>query len=149
LAGSLIADNQKGYAMNRIPQKFWLSTLALAVSLLASISHAAGLGAINVKSALGQPLAAEVEVIGLQGDDLLTAQTRLGGPDDYAQAKLTYTSLVRQVKVVLDQRAGGKAFLMLSSVGPITEPAINLLVEFSWRGGRLVQKYPILLDPPK
>ncbi len=135
--------------MNRLSQKLWLVTLAFATALLAQASHAAGLGPINLKSALGQPLIAEVEVIGLQGDDLLTAQTRLGNAEDYELAKLAYSPIVRQVKVTLDQRAGGKAFLLLSSVGPITEPAINLLVEFSWRGGRLVQKYPILLDPPK
>ncbi|MBL8523519.1 MAG: hypothetical protein JNN20_07520 [Betaproteobacteria bacterium] len=135
--------------INRLSQKLWLVTLAFSAALFAQASFAAGLGPINVKSALGQPLNAEVEVIGLQGDDLLTAQTRLGNSEDYELAKLAYSPVVRQVKVALDQRTGGKTFLQLSSVGPITEPAINLLVEFNWRGGRLVQKYPILLDPPK
>jgi len=47
------------------------------------------------------------------------------------------------------ETVGSKTILKLSSNAPIAEPAINLLVEFSWRGGRVVQKYSILLDPPK
>jgi pilus assembly protein FimV len=47
------------------------------------------------------------------------------------------------------QTGASKATLKLTSAAPITEPAINLMLEFSWRGGRILQKYPVLLDPPK
>lgn len=134
--------------MNLPDLKHGLAALAAAAALLALPGHAAGLGGIVIKSALGQPFSAEVEVTGLQPDDLLTAQTRLGGPDDYQAARLAFIPVVRQIRVAMET-VGSKTVLKLSSNAPITEPAINLLVEFSWRGGRVVQKYSILLDPPK
>jgi pilus assembly protein FimV len=116
--------------------------------LAAAAAQAAGLGAIQVKSGLGQSFVAEIEITGLQGDDLLTAQARMASVEEFQAAKLPYVTLVRQIRVGIETRAS-KSFVTLVSTAPANEPAINLMVEFSWRGGRIVQKYPILLDPSK
>jgi len=39
--------------------------------------------------------------------------------------------------------------LKLTSIVPINEPSLDLLVEFSWGNGRVTQKYSVLLDLPK
>jgi pilus assembly protein FimV len=120
--------------------------LMLAVTLPI---HAAGLSAIDVKSVLGQPFSAEIELLGLTADDMLTAQTRIASREEYEKAGVPVTSLTYQLRVTIDERGKDKRFLKITSSGPVNEPAIALIVEFSWRGGRMLQRYSVLLDPPK
>jgi len=132
------------------------ATLATIVSatgcLLFSFgAAAAGLSGIKVSSGLGQPFAAEIEIVGLPNEDFEfeLAKGSLASPEMYQEAKLVYPPFLRQLRVTTERRSDGKPFLKIASNAPINEPAINLLVEFNWRGGRLLQKYSILLDPPK
>ena len=112
-------------------------------------AHAAGLGALTVQSALGQPLSAEIEVISLPPEEFARALARVASPEEYAAAKLAFTPLLRQVRVATDRRKDGKTVLKVTSFAPINEPTLDLLVDFNWRGGRLLQKYSVLLDPQK
>jgi pilus assembly protein FimV len=129
-----------------------LLTHSLAVSCAAWITlgaHAAGLGALSVQSALGQPLIAEVEVTSLQADEFARVLARIASPEDYQAAKLTFTPTIRQIRVTPERRKDGKTILKITSFAPVNEPTLDLLVDFNWRGGRLLQKYSVLLDPPK
>jgi pilus assembly protein FimV len=112
---------------------------------------AAGLAPINVTSALGQPFSAEIEITGLPSEEFEfeLAKGRVASPEAYQDARLVYPPLVRQLRISTERRADGKPVLKVVSSAPINEPALNLLVEFNWRSGRLIQKYSILLDPPK
>lgn len=112
-------------------------------------AHAAGFGALTTQSALGQPLSAEIEVIGLQPEEFARVLVRIGSPEQYQAATLPYQPLLRQLRVAAERRKDGKAILKVTSVAPINEPTLELLVDFNWRGGRLLQKYSLLLDPPK
>ncbi len=122
----------------------WGATIPLS-------AHAAGLGAIKVNSALGQPFSAEIDITGLPAEDFEfeLAKGSLASPEAYEDAKLAFPPLLRQMRVTTEKRADGKPMLRISSNAPINEPALNLLIEFNWRGGRLLQKFSILLDPPK
>lgn len=123
-----------------------------ALTLLANWgpgAGAAGLGPIKLQSTLGQGFAAEIDVLGLQPDDLLTAQARIAAPEEFENAKLPYASVVSRIRVSIVPKGADKAILRLSSNSPVTEPALNLLIEFSWRGNRILQKYAVLLDPPR
>lgn len=133
----------------RAHQRLSLILCLFGTLLFGALAEAATLGPIQVKSALGQAFEAEIEVKGLLKDDILTAQARMANADEYKAAKSEYVTLVRQIRVTIEPRSDKRTFLVLRSNAPASEPAINLLVEFSWRGGRIVQTYPILLDPPK
>lgn len=124
-----------------------LSPLFAAACLAPFCAAAAGLGAITVTSSLGQPLAAEIEVVALGPKEFPDIQAKIAGPDEYRAAKVNYVSVLRQVRIAPVKRADGRAVLVMTSVAPINEPSIEALVEFTWPGGRLLQKYPILLDP--
>ena len=114
-------------------------------------AHAAGLAAIKVHSALGQPFSAEIEITGLPTDDFEfeLAKGSLASVEAYQDAKLAFPPLLRQMRITTEKRADGKPILRIVSNAPINEPAINLLLEFNWRSGRLLQKFSVLLDPPK
>jgi pilus assembly protein FimV len=114
-------------------------------------ARAAGLAGINVNSALGQPFSAEIEITGLPQEDFEfeLAKGSLASAEAYQDAKLAFPPLLRQMRITTEKRADGKPILRIVSNAPINEPALNLLIEFNWRGGRLLQKFSILLDPPK
>ena len=138
---------------------FSFTTLCLAM-LQPAIADAAVLGNIKVSSALGQPFAAEVEIVGLQAEEFFQIKTRIASPETYEATKLEYPSIVRQIRVTAerdsdnlgvggDNIGNGKAKLKFTSNAAINEPSLDLLVEFSTGNGRLVQKYSVLLDLPK
>lgn len=122
--------------------------LVLALLLGASVAHAAGLGKLTVNSALGQPLQAEIDLVSLQPgeEDSLTA--RVGTPEQFREARIEYVNAVRLLRFAIDKRANGSPFLKVTSIAPINEPFLDVLVEVTWPSGRLQREYPILLDPP-
>lgn len=112
-------------------------------------AQAVGLGGLTVQSALGQPLAAEIGVTSLEAAEFAWVVARVASPEQYETAKIAYSPLLRQLRITAERRADGKTILKISSFAPINEPTLDLLVDFNWRGGRLLQKYSVLLDPPK
>ncbi|MBL8521036.1 MAG: hypothetical protein JNK75_10220 [Betaproteobacteria bacterium] len=130
-------------------QRILLRAIAIFATAVAGSALAAGLSPIQVQSGLGQPFSAEVELQGLTADDMLTAQTRIASREEYEKAGVPMISVIHSMRVSIVERAKDKWFLKLTSSAPVNEPAITLMVEFSWRGGRILQKYPVLLDPPK
>lgn len=138
--------------MKHITNRFFFrGVMALLFLAVPQLGAAAGLTGIKVTSALGQPFSAEMEITGLPTDEFEfeLAKGSIASPEAYENAKLIYAPFLRQLRMTTERRADGKPFLKIASVYPINEPAFNLLVEFNWRGGRILQKYSILLDPPK
>ena len=136
--------------MNQVTRK--ILTRAIAVGCCAWFtvaSQAVGLSGIKVESGLGQPLSAQIEVTALEPDEFLRVTARIASPEEYETAKLTYMPLLRQLRIAAERGKDGRSILSITSVAPINEPSLELLVDFNWRGGRLLQKYSVLLDPPK
>ena len=125
------------------------SMVAACCAWFAIAAHAVGLGALTIQSALGQPLLAEIEVSALQADEFARVLARIASPEEYETAKLVYAPLLRQLRIAAERRKDGRTFLKITSFAPINEPSLDLLVDFNWRGGRLLQKYSVLLNPPK
>jgi pilus assembly protein FimV len=111
-------------------------------------AQAAGLGKLTVNSALGQPLSAEIDLVSLQPGEFEGLVGRVASPEAYADAKIEYSSVLRQLRFATERRADGRPVLKITSVGPVNEPFLDVLVEMTWPAGRLVREYPILLDPP-
>jgi len=136
-----------GHAASASP-KFMLKMLGVAVGLtLGSMAHAVGLGGINVTSALGQPLKAEIELVAVNKADKPGLVARLASPDTYSGAGLEYPHGVKYT-FQIESRANGEPYLKLSSNQEVNDPFVSLLVELSWSSGRLMREYTFLLDPP-
>ncbi len=135
--------------MNRPPKTKLVVALGgafLAFSALAV--NAAGLGKLSVNSALGQPLSAEIELVSLQPGEFDAISGRVASPESYAEARIEYSPLLRQLRFTTERRANGTPVLRITSNAPINEPFLDVLVEMNWPAGRLMREYPILLDPP-
>ena len=126
--------------------KTWL--VALLFALLPCVAGAAGLGRLNVLSALGQPLVAEIELVSVTRDELGSISARLAHPDTYRLANLQYSPALTGARLTIERRANGQHYIKLISTRPVTEPFIDLLVELNWAAGRLAREYTALLDPP-
>ncbi|HEU0290742.1 MAG TPA: FimV/HubP family polar landmark protein [Burkholderiales bacterium] len=126
--------------------KTWL--VALLVALQPCVAGAAGLGRLNVLSALGQPLIAEIELVSVTREELGSLSARLAHPDTYRLANLQYSPALTGARLTIERRPNGQHYIKLISTRPVTEPFIDLLVELNWAAGRLAREYTALLDPP-
>jgi pilus assembly protein FimV len=140
---------------DKVPQggtvgKRTITTTLLALAGLALVppeALAAGLGRLAVQSGLGQPLRAEVEVVNLQRGEAETLSARIASPDAFREAGVEYGVIVPQVRAALERRGDNRYVIRLSTLNPVEEPFVDLLVELNWSAGRLIRQYTFLLDP--
>ncbi len=138
------------HATDRLPLKSSaLKKLAAAVAsalVLASASHAAGLGKLTVLSALGQPLRAEIELTSVSPEEASGLAAKLASPEAFRNANIEFNPALLSLRFAVEQR-GGRQFIRVSSTQPLNEPFVDLLLELTWNNGRLVREYTFLLDP--
>ncbi len=121
--------------------------LAIVALLFAPlVVDAAGLGRLQVLSALGQPLRAEIEIVSLQPGEDDSLQARLATMEAFRQAGIEMSSALIDLTFTIDRR-GARPVIRMTSSQPINDPFLDVLIELSWATGRLVREYTFLLDP--
>lgn len=129
-------------------QKSLLKNLlgVVAVCSFSTTAFAVGLGGINVASALGQPLKADIELVAVNKSEKSSLVARLASPEAYKGAGLEYP-YGNKFKFQVENNANGNPYLKVSSTQPTSDPFVSLLVELSWSSGKLLREYTFLLDP--
>ncbi len=126
--------------------------LAPVIAMLAMLApvaaYALGLGNITMKSALNQPLEAEIELLSVQKGDLENLQIRLASAEDFARVGADRTYFLTKFKFDVAQRPDGTPYVKVSSTEFITEPFLNFVVEARWPRGRILREFTVLVDPP-
>jgi pilus assembly protein FimV len=130
--------------MHKLKLKHFL--LAASLSLGAQAAHAASLGALTVLSNIGQPLYAEIDIIPASEQELATVSAKLASADAFAEHGLQLSPELSALQFDVDTRPDGKPVLRLSTIEAITSPSIDLLIDLSWDGGSLVNKYAVPLE---
>lgn len=125
-----------------------VSAMALLGSLASLEAHALALSRINVQSALGEPLRAEIDITGITSDEASSLKVGAAPADRFKAAGLDYSAVIAGLEVNLQRRADGRAYLRLSSNRPVTEPFVDLILEANWSSGRITRDYTLLFDPP-
>ncbi|MDO9091831.1 MAG: FimV/HubP family polar landmark protein [Rubrivivax sp.] len=113
-----------------------------------SQAWALGLGRLNVQSALGETLKAEIEVTSMTAEEASSLQLRIATPEAYRSAGVEYNPVLPSTKVELVSRPGGRSVLRVTSDRSVLEPFVDVIVEATWSSGRLVREYTMLFDPP-
>ncbi len=121
---------------------------ASALSLASVNTWALGLGRVNVQSALGEGLRAEIDITSLSAEEASTLAVRIAPPDAYRAAGVDYNSVLPAAQATLARRADGRPYLRIVSERAVQEPFIDVIVELSWASGRLVREFTLLFDPP-
>jgi pilus assembly protein FimV len=112
-------------------------------------SHAwAGLGKINVRSALGEPFRAEIPLTAISPADLDSTKVGLADADTFRQFQIDYASVLSALRFSLIHGNSG-AVIRVTSSQPISEPFLRFVLEARNSNGRSVREYTVLLDPPE
>ncbi|MDQ3026667.1 MAG: LPXTG cell wall anchor domain-containing protein [Pseudomonadota bacterium] len=106
------------------------------------------MGKLTVLSALGQVLNAEIDLVSLQPGELDSLTARVAAPEAFRDARIEYAPSLRLLRFSVEKRPTGQPYLKVTSVAPINEPFVDVLIEVTWPAGRIQREYPILLDPP-
>lgn len=126
------------------------SALAVALALVSAQAAALGLGQIEVRSKLNEPLLAEIPVIYTDPAELEQLQARLASPETFARVGLepprgTVADL--QFAIALDAR--GRTVIRVTSSQPVSSPLLIFLVEVDTGQSRVVREYSALVDAPR
>jgi pilus assembly protein FimV len=121
------------------------AALALACSGGAA---ALGLGEISVDSGLNERFAASIPLLSPSRDQRDTVSVHIARAEDFQRAGVEWTRYMSTLRFrLLDGPDGTR--VVVDSDEPVREPYLNLVVEASWAGGRLLRQYTVLLDPPR
>ena len=129
-------------------KRFTTQLVAAGLMAMPLMAHAAGLGKLSVTSALGQPLAAEIELFAADKAELESLTASLASDQTFRDARVDFAPVLSSLRFSVEKKPNGKAVLKVSSSRPVNDPFIDMLVELSWSSGRLVREYTMLLDPP-
>ncbi|MFY9476330.1 MAG: FimV/HubP family polar landmark protein [Aquabacterium sp.] len=128
-------------------KKVALAAAFSALSLAPLASWALGLGRLNVQSALGEPLRAEIEITSITNEEAASLQARVASAETYRAAGVDYNAVLAATTITLQKRADGRSVLRLSSDRTVSEPFVDAILDLAWSSGRLVREYTLLFDP--
>jgi len=129
-------------------KRFTTQLVAAGLIAVPLMAHAAGLGKLSVTSALGQPLAAEIELFAADKAELDSLSASLASDQAFREARVEFSPVLSSLRFAVEKKPNGKSVLKVTSSRPINDPFVDMLVELSWASGRLVREYTMLLDPP-
>jgi pilus assembly protein FimV len=126
------------------------TVLALMAALASFSAAALGLGQIEVKSRLGEPLLAEIPIVTSDPAELEQLQAVLASPETFARiGMLPPTGVIADMRFVQALDARGNPILRVTTTQPVTDQLLTFLVEVDWGQGRLVREYSALVDTPR
>jgi pilus assembly protein FimV len=121
--------------------------MMMALALGSSQVLALDLGQVQVKSALGQPLLAEIPVHSASPAELHSLSVQLASSEEFARANIVggRTSIPLRFSI---SNAGGRVVIRITSTAPVDDPYLDLLLQVNSSAGNSVREFAILLDPP-
>jgi pilus assembly protein FimV len=103
------------------------------------------LGKLQMLSAIGEPLRAEIEITQASPQELSTLRAQLASPEAFSKAGMEFNPALKGLTATLQTTTGGANVLVLNGQNPVQENFIDLILETQWATGRLVKNYALLL----
>ena len=120
-----------------IKKPFTLRCLfTLFVATLAGHAMALQLGRPQIQSKLGEPLKLEVQVSDLSAQEAQEFQANLANATVYQAAKIDRVAGLDNVRITLVRKSDDLYLLQFQGAEAISEPYVDLLLEFRWASGR-------------
>ena len=124
----------------------------MAMAMLGALATgnvvALGLGEIDLKSSLNQPLNAEVALLSATDAELQELKVAIGSSAAFENAGLERPLFLTKLRFDVKTNADGKPVVRITSREAVQEPFLDFLLEISWSKGRLLREYTVLVDPP-
>lgn len=137
--------------MGKIEMKHAVKVLPLAMALafVANDAHALGLGALEVKSQLNQPLVAEIPLIGVGPGELDELSVRLASPEAFDRVGLPRPAgVTANLQFSVGRNARGEPVVRVTTSNRVDDPFVAFLLEADWGKGSVVREFTALVDPP-
>lgn len=122
-------------------------SLAIALALTGGNAFALGLGTIQVRSRLNQPLEAVIPVIADSPTEASGLEVSLASAEDFQRVGLDRS----RVDVPLEFSVAtehGQTVIKVSTKDIVRDPLVDFLIVANWPKGKLLREYTVLLDPP-
>lgn len=124
-------------------------SLAVSLALASGPLLALGLGQIEVKSRLSQPLLAEIPIASSSPGELESLSVKLASPAAFARVGLDRPLfLAANLEFSVGRNERGENVIRVSTSKPVDDPFVSFLLEADWGSGKLVREFSVLLDPP-
>jgi len=126
-----------------------LRAAATALVLAPLAAPGQNLGRLALLSRLGEPLDAEIEVtaVPVEARDSLAAQIVPIGV--FERFGVTPSPPLEVMRATVERGVDGRPVVRLKSTVPLERPAVNVIIELAWNGGRMVRQYSFNVDPPE
>jgi len=121
--------------------------LAIFLALMPLSGFAAALGNIKVTSSLGEPFKAEIELLSVYAEELASLSASFASEEAYAAQGIAHQDIYSNIKVEVGASANGVPVLKLSTIQPINDTFLDMLIQIDWASGRVQREYNVLLDP--
>ena len=142
-----VSQYRRRESSHRSPRWSAVAFAAASLLLIQPTAQAAGFGALHVRSSLGQPLQADIDLTGVTPEEAQNLVAKLAAPDAYSRAGLTYNPIVSSLRASLERQSNGNYVVRLRSTQPVAEPFVDVLVDLNWASGHVSRAYTFLLDP--
>ena len=124
-----------------------LGALVVASLWSASTAWALSFGRLNVQSALGEPLKAEIQLSNLTPAERSSLKLRLASPQVHRAAGLEYDELLADLRVALEQQSDGGSVIQLRSERAVRNVFVDVILDVRWSSGQQLMGYTLLVSP--
>ena len=131
--------------MHRLLVRGILVCAACLPVLAPRLAPALGLGAIEARSTLHEPLEARIPLTRVRGGDLEGMRVALGTPTQFELAGVARLEVLERLRFTVVAQDGQRDYIRVWTDQPITEPTLTFLVEADWPRGRTVRGYRLRL----
>lgn len=121
---------------------------ALCLSLLTSAVFAANLGALNVHSAIGEPLNADIALLSVNSEDLSSLIGTIASEEVYVSQGISRSLVHNNITITQGKSADGALILNVRSTMPVNAAFLDLIVQLDWASGRIQREFTVLLNTP-
>lgn len=123
--------------------------LAVVLALASGPVFALGLGPIEIKSQLNQPLLAEIPLIGARPAELEALSVRLASSEAFERVGLPAPAgVTANLQFSIGRNARGEPVVRVTTPGRVQDPFVSFLLEADWGRGSVVREFTVLIDPP-
>src|SRR5688572_3873783 len=118
---------------------------ACVLLLGASVCDAAGLGGLTLRSSLGQPLDADIELVSLNPGEQVSAT--LASQADYRQAGAPFPAVLAGARFSVQTAPNGAPYLRVTTAQPVAVRTLELLIVMDTNASEARGQYSLRLAP--
>ncbi len=121
--------------------------LLVALALGSTSAMALGLGQIRVKSALDQPLLADIPLTADYPGEASHVRVALASAADFKRAGLDRSQIKAHLNFKVITNGKGQRVIRVTSTQPVHATYLDFLLKVSWPKGSMLREFTALLDP--